>query len=234
MGLNCRSFYMRYMFVVAALWLLILVCSSTAGAQVSKVGATLEGAVSDSSGAVIPKATITLRNTLTNQFRAVTADDRGFFRADELPVGTYEVRVEYPGFAPYRHIGVALSLGQSVHLDIVISPASASAEVTVNAQPSAIDTSQTSVVSSVDQERIEELPVRSRNYLDFVLLAPGVSSSPMASPVSGSTPATGSGSLSVDCDHAATMSLSMASITTTSTQVRAAPSFHPKSYKNFR
>jgi len=65
--------------------------------------------------------------------------------------------------------------------------------VTVNAQPSAIDTSQTSVVSSVDQERIEELPVRSRNYLDFVLLAPGVSSSPTASPVSGSTPVTGSG-----------------------------------------
>src|SRR5258707_440761 len=193
MVLNCRSLSARCMTLVADVSFLILVCSSTAGAQLSKVGATLEGTVSDSSGAVIPKATITLRNTLTNQFRAVTADDRGFFRADELPVGTYEVRVEYPGFAPYRHIGVALSLGQSVHLDIVISPASASAEVTVNAQPSAIDTSQTSVVSSVDQERIEELPVRSRNYLDFVLLAPGVSSSPMASPVSGSTPATGSG-----------------------------------------
>jgi outer membrane receptor protein involved in Fe transport len=123
----------------------------------------------------------------------VTADDRGLFRADELPVGTYEVRVERPGFAPYRHTGVVLSLGQSVHLDIVLSLASASAEVTVSAQPSAIDVSQTSVVSSVDKERIEELPVRSRNYLDFVLLAPGVSSSPTAAPVSGSTPVTGSG-----------------------------------------
>src|SRR6266481_4449134 len=193
MVLNCRSFSMRYMSVVAVLSLLILVCSSTAGAQLSKVGATLEGTVSDSSGAIIPKATITLRNTLTNQFRAVTADDRGFFRADELPVGTYEVRVEYPGFAPYRHPGIVLSLGQTVQLDIVLSPASASEKVTVSAQPSAIDMSQTSVVSSVDQERIEELPVRSRNYLDFVLLAPGVSSSPAASAASGSTPLTGSG-----------------------------------------
>jgi hypothetical protein len=86
-----------------------------------------------------------------------------------------------------------LSLGQTVHLDIVLSPASASEKITVSAQPSAIDTSQTSVVSSVDQERIEELPVRSRNYLNFVLLAPGVSSSPAASAVSGSTPLTGSG-----------------------------------------
>ena len=60
--------------------------------------------------------------------------------------------MEHPGFAPYRHTGVVLSLGQTVHLDIVLAPASASAEVTVSAQPSAIDTSQTSVVSSVDQE----------------------------------------------------------------------------------
>jgi len=88
MVLNCRSLSARCMTLVAVVSFLILVCSSTAGAQLSKVGATLEGTVSDSSGAVIPKATITLRNTLTNQFRAVTADDRGFFRADELPVGT--------------------------------------------------------------------------------------------------------------------------------------------------
>jgi outer membrane receptor protein involved in Fe transport len=193
MTLNCRSLYACCMTVVVVISFFILVCASSAGAQVSKVGATLEGTVSDISGAVIPKSTITLRNTLTNQFRSVMADDRGFFRADELPVGSYEVRLEHPGLAPYRHTGVVLNLGQSVHLDIILSLASASAEVTVNAQPSAIDTSQTSVVSSVDKERIEELPVRSRNYLDFVLLAPGVSSSPTASPMSGSTPVTGSG-----------------------------------------
>ena len=90
-------------------------------------------------------------------------------------------------------MGVVLSLGQTIHLDIVLAPASASAEVTVSAQPPVMDTSQTSVVSSVDQERIEELPVRSRNYLDFVLLAPGVSSSPAASSGSASTPLGGSG-----------------------------------------
>jgi outer membrane receptor protein involved in Fe transport len=136
---------------------------------------------------------ITLRNTFMNQFRTVTTDDRGFFRANELPVGTYEVRLKHPGFAPYQHNGVVLSLGQSVHLDVVLSPSSVSEKVTVSAQLSAIDTSQTSIVSSVDQERIEELPVKSRDYLDFVLLAPGVSSSPAASAVDGSTPLMGSG-----------------------------------------
>src|SRR5205807_259091 len=94
---------------------------------------------------------------------------------------------------PYRRAGVVASLGQTVHLDIVLAPASASEQVTVNAQPSSLDPSQSSVVSSVDQERIEELPVRSRNYLDFVLLAPGVSSSPVASGASGAAALTGSG-----------------------------------------
>jgi len=62
-------------------------------------------------------------------------------------------------------------LGQTFHLDIVLAPASASEQVTVNAQPSSLDPSQSSVVSSVDQERIEELPVRSRNtWILFYLL----------------------------------------------------------------
>ena len=171
----------------------LLFCAADAGAQASRVGATLEGTVSDTSGAVIPNSKVTLHNPLTNQSRTVTTDEQGFFQAEQLSVGTYEVRVEQTGFAPSRQAGVRATLGQTVHLHIVLAPASASEQVTVNAQPSSLDPSQSSVVSSVDQERIEELPVRSRNYLDFVLLAPGVSSSPTASSASGSTSLTGSG-----------------------------------------
>ena len=170
-----------------------LLLASQCLAQSSRVGGDLVGVVSDSSGAVVPGVPVIIRNLLTNQFRTVSTDDEGFFRSGELAVGTYEIRVERPGFAPYRRTGAELSLGQTLRLDLVLSPASASTEVTVTAQPSALDTSQTSMVSSVDQERIEELPVRSRNYLDFVLLAPGVSSAPAPSATSGSAPLAGSG-----------------------------------------
>jgi outer membrane receptor for ferrienterochelin and colicin len=190
---HCRLFFVRRVAVDVAASVLFLFCAANADAQASRVGAILEGIVSDATGAVIPNAQVALHNPLTNQSRRVGTDGQGFFRAEQLAVGTYEVGVEQTGFAPYRHTGIVLRLGQTVHLNIVLSPASASEKVTVSAQPSALDTSQTSVVSSVDQERIEELPVRTRNYLDFVLLAPGVSSSPAASAVSGSTPLTGSG-----------------------------------------
>src|SRR5712672_971399 len=193
MILACCSFSMRHLAIAIAVSLALLFSVPHAAAQASRVGATLEGTVSDTSGAVMPDSKVTLHNPLTNQSRTVTTNEQGFFRAEQLSVGTYEVRVEQTGFAPYRGTGIAASLGQTVHLDIVLAPASASEQVAVNAQPSSLDPSQSSVVSSVDQERIEELPVRSRNYLDFVLLAPGVSSSPISSGASGSTPLTGSG-----------------------------------------
>src|SRR5438132_4562716 len=193
MILPCRSFSVRQVVIGIAVSFALLLWAADAAAQASRVGATLEGTVRDTSGAVIPNSKVRLHSPLTNQSRTVTTDEQGFFRAEQLAVGTYEVRVEESGFAPYRQTGVGASLGQTVHLDIVLAPASTSEQVTVNAQPSSLDPSQSSVVSSVDQERIEELPVRSRNYLDFVLLAPGVSSSPIASGASGSTPLTGSG-----------------------------------------
>jgi outer membrane receptor for ferrienterochelin and colicin len=193
MILVCRSFSVRYLAKGIALSIALSFCAADIAAQASRVGATLEGIVRDTSGAVILNTKVTLKNPLTNQSRTVTTDQQGLFRAEQLSVGTYEVRVEQTGFAPYRQAGVVASLGQTVHLDIVLAPTSASEQVTVNAQFSSLDASQSSVVSSVDQERIEELPVRSRNYLDFVLLAPGVSNSPTASGASASTPLTGSG-----------------------------------------
>src|SRR5712671_5304079 len=193
MILACCSFSMRHVGIAIAVSLALLFSVPDAAAQTSRVGATLEGTVSDTSGAVIPNSKVTLHNPLTNQSRTVTTDEQGFFRAEQLAVGIYEVRVDQTGFALYRQAGVGASLGQTVHLDIVLAPASASEQVTVNAQPSSLDPSPSSVVSSVDQERIEERPVRSRNYLDFVLLSPGVSSSPTPSSAVGATPLPGSG-----------------------------------------
>src|SRR5437660_8338826 len=168
MVLACCSFSMRHLAIAIAVSLALLFSVPDAAAQVSRVGATLEGIVSDTSGAVIPNSKVTLHNPLTNQSRTVTTDEQGFFRAGQLAVGIYEVRVDQTGFAPYRQAGVGASLGRTVHLDIVLAPASASEQVTVNAQPSSLDPSQSSVVSSVYQESIEVLPVRIRNYVDYV------------------------------------------------------------------
>lgn len=149
----------------------------TALAQTSAVSAALEGFVTDPTGGRIPGASVKLREIATHQSRELTTNEEGLFRAGELPPGTYEVTITQNGFATYSHAGVALPLGSTVRLDVALQSASVNTQVVVTAQPPALDAAQTSVTSAVDTERIEELPVESRNYLNFVLLAPGVASS---------------------------------------------------------
>ena len=119
-------------------------------AQTSRVAAAFEGTVKDSSSAVIPGASVVIRNTSTNQTRTAQTDAEGAFHVPALPVGAYEVRVDQSGFAPYKLAEVDLFLGQTARLDIVLVPASSTEKLTVTAQAETLDTTQTSVVSSVD------------------------------------------------------------------------------------
>ncbi len=145
--------------------------------QTQEIGATLKGMVEDASGAAIAGATVTVRSEATNQIRTAVTNEQGFFQIARVPIGNYTVRVERPGFAPYVHAGIRFSIGQTVQLSIALLPASVTSQVTVTAQPPPLDVSETRSTTIVDRERIEELPVRTRNSLDFVLLAPGVAAS---------------------------------------------------------
>ncbi|PWU08589.1 MAG: hypothetical protein C5B51_07605, partial [Terriglobia bacterium] len=165
-------------FCIPALGLIFgLLSCSILHAQASLVSAALEGSVSDSSGARIPGVRVNVRDASTHLTRETLAAADGSFHLVGLPPGMYEVSASQPGFAPYRHAGVHLALGSTVRLDITLQSESVTTQLTVTAQPPAIDPAQTSVSSAVDKERIEELPVESRNYLNFALLAPGVAAS---------------------------------------------------------
>jgi hypothetical protein len=243
---NRRACCLRFATTLLAASIVPALLPANAEAQGSRVAAALEGTVRDSSGAAIPGSAVVARNASTNQARTTETDAEGSFHMQALAVGSYEVRVDQAGFAPYRHGDLDLTLGQTTHLGIVLVPASLSEEVSVNAQDQAFELSQASVVSPVDRERIEELPVQSRNSLDFVLLAPGVLSAPPAPPVAGGTPllqplpprgprrSAVAASRSAACAPAATRFRSTGSTTTMSTADRPAPSFRRKSSRNFK
>ncbi len=169
------------------LCLLLLLAVPTA-AQISRVTGTLEGTVIDTTGAVLPDTRIILRNSDSGQTRELASDTQGHFLAPELPVGIYAVRAAHSGFADYQHAGIIIPVGQTVRLAITLQAATVEHHVTVTDQPPAIDTSQATITTNVETERIEELPVQSRNYLNFVLLAPGVTQSDMQRQPSSSQP----------------------------------------------
>jgi hypothetical protein len=141
-------------------------------AQTSRVAGAVDGSVVDQTGSALAGATITLRNQGTNQMRTIVSNPQGSFRAGELPVGQYEIRVQSPGFSPYVNNAIVISIGMVTRLTVRLAPATVQQQITVSEQPPPIDPSQTTEATTVGHERIEESPVVSRNYLDFVLLAP--------------------------------------------------------------
>src|SRR5262245_2288235 len=138
--------------------------------QTPTVTATLTGFVRDEAGASIPGAQVTLRNLSTNQTRRVISETDGSYRIVALPVGDYGVRVEAQGFGAYVNPGITLALGQTATLNVSLQAGGVSGEVTVTDKPPALDPSSTVSTTSIDPERIAELPVSSRNYLEFTLL----------------------------------------------------------------
>jgi hypothetical protein len=132
----------------------------------------IQGSVVDQSGSGVAAATVTLRNQGTNQTRTIVTNGEGFFRAGELHVGQYQLRVEASGFSPHVNNAIVISVGTVVQIAVRLAPATVQQQITVSEQPPPIDPTETTEATTIDHDRIEESPVVSRNYLDFVLLAP--------------------------------------------------------------
>jgi hypothetical protein len=162
-------------------------------AQQSTVFGAVEGTVTDSTHLPVPNASVEILNQATGDRHGAVTDVNGSFHALGLPIAIYEVRVNAAGFGSYTHTGIALGMGQTIRLAVTLIPAHLQSQVTVTSAPSPLDITQTSVTSTIDHERIEELPVRTRNALDFVLLAPGVSPTHSESSASSQTAASNSG-----------------------------------------
>lgn len=152
--------------------LVIFTFAMLCAAQTSRVAGAVQGSVADQTGGAVAFARVWLRNEGTNQTRRITANSEGTFRAGELPVGQYELRVESPGFSQYVNNAIVVSIGRVVQLTVRLSPARVQQQITVSEQPTPIDSTQTTEATAIDHERIEESPVVSRNYLDFTLMAP--------------------------------------------------------------
>jgi hypothetical protein len=136
--------------------------------------ATLAGTVRDAAGAVVPNAEIAVRDAATNQTRAATTDANGAYRFNALAVAIYEVCVRAAGFAPYTNERVTLTVNQTTTLDVTLQPVGVSEQVVVTEEPKVLDATQPAATTAIEPARIAELPVLSRNYLEFTLTAPGV------------------------------------------------------------
>jgi outer membrane receptor protein involved in Fe transport len=166
------SFPLARAYACVAAAFLLLVCAGPLRAQ--SVTGAIQGAAVDSSGAVLPGVTVTVTNRATGALRTIVTDANGTFRAEVLPVGPYEVSAELAGFAPQKQANIDLTVGASLTLRFEMRVAGVSESVTVSASSPIVETTRSQVSSTVDEAAVRNLPVNGRNFINFALLTPGV------------------------------------------------------------
>jgi hypothetical protein len=137
--------------------------------------ATIKGTIADQAGAVIPNAKITVKNARTGLERTTMTNDAGIYYLPLLPVGEYELTAEAQGFATLKRGSITLMVGQTLTLDLSLKAASVAETITVTGELPVVELTRTHVAASVNDLSVANLPVNGRNFIDFVLLTPGVS-----------------------------------------------------------
>ena len=152
--------------------ILFLLCPVVSRAQ--QLTATLTGTLTDSSGAVIPNANITVTQTSTNAARTVQSDASGNYSVTSLQAGTYTVSVSSSGFEMYLAKNVVLNVAEKRGLNIQLKAGATSTTVTVEAASVAVDTESSAQAGTISGVQIRELELAGRNFQQLVTLQPGV------------------------------------------------------------
>ena len=163
---------------------LVLFSASLGFAQFTS---NVQGVVQDSSGAVVPKATVTLVNTGTQVTKTTTSDQDGNFRIVSLAPGAYRLTVEASGYAKSES-DITLLTEQNLNVPVTLKVGTVTEAVTVTTEIPVIDTADSRTQLTLENQAVAELPVVGRNLVTLVTLAPGVSglgTSGSGSPASG-------------------------------------------------
>jgi hypothetical protein len=155
---------------------LFLSLSLAAGASAQQGRGTILGTVTDTTGAVIPGATVTVTNTATNVTTAVVSNSDGNYAAPNLLVGGYTVTVTKEGFKKSVRSGITLEVDQKAEINLTLETGAVSETVEVTSQAPLVDTTTATFGKVIENRRVQELPVNGRNALSLVLLAPAVQS----------------------------------------------------------
>src|SRR5215469_14784115 len=162
---------MRTRYRLADLAVFLLAVSCPLAAQIDR--ASLNGTVTDSSGAVVPGVKVGATSAETGEETSVVTNQNGIYVIPALPIGAYTVAFSHGGFATVRNEGVVVRVGQRLTLDAQLKVATPTTAVEVRAAAPLLDRNSAEMAGVVGQAAIENLPVNGRNWANLLVLAPG-------------------------------------------------------------
>src|SRR2546426_5993101 len=153
--------------------LMVIVLISPGLRAQSTTDGAIAGTVTDASGAAVPNASVTVTNKGTNLSQGVATDESGYFRAAKLQPGSYTMKVEAPGLAPFTVENVIVQIGSVTEVPAKLNVASAGATVVVSAELPQVNTTSAEFAPTLDQTAINNLPINNGRWSSFALLTPG-------------------------------------------------------------
>jgi outer membrane receptor protein involved in Fe transport len=143
------------------------------------------GVVTDPTGSVVPKAKITATNAETGVSTDTLSQSDGSYQILALPIGTYKVSAEAPGFRKLMTSAQRLEIDQALKVDLKLEVGSATEVVSVEANATGVETVTSTYSNSVTASQIDQAPLNGRNVMDLALLMPGVTPTNTTTPDSG-------------------------------------------------
>src|SRR6059036_2509085 len=159
--------------LVTAIVATIALGTSLVSAQTST--ATILGTVKDTSGALVPGVSITVKHTESGLTRSVVSGERGGYNVPLLPVGAYEITTAMPGFKQQVRSGINLVVGQEAVVDLTLEVGAAAETVTVSEEAPLVNTTTSSTSGVITEQQIKELPLNGRSFDQLITLNVGVS-----------------------------------------------------------
>src|SRR5712691_7829230 len=158
---------------VTAIVVLIALETCLVFAQTST--ATILGVVRDTSGALVPGVSITVKHTESGLTRTVVSGERGGYNVPLLPVGAYEITTTMPGFKQEVRSGVNLVVGQEAVVDLILEVGAAAEQITVSEEAPLVNTTTSSTSGVITEQQVKELPLNGRSFDQLITLNVGVS-----------------------------------------------------------
>src|SRR5205809_3394772 len=168
-GVSPRSFVR---FGIAIVVLIALGTSSLAFSQTAT--ATIVGVVKDTSGALIPGVSITIKHTETGQTRTAISSDSGSYNVPLLPVGAYEVSTMMPGFKQQLRSGINLVVNQQAVIDLTLEVGGTAEQITVSEEAPLVNTTLSSTSGLITEQQVKDLPLNGRSFDRLLELNAGV------------------------------------------------------------
>jgi carboxypeptidase family protein/TonB-dependent receptor-like protein len=161
--------------VSCLIFALVVVCAAsiTGHSQTQATTGTIEGTVTDEQGAIVPGATVEIKNLETNASRTLTTDETGRFVALALQPGNYSVTVSKQGFATAEAPRLELTVGQALKIPVSLKISGVEARVTIAAPT--VDTVKTESSTTLNERAVSSTPILGRKFEDLLTLTPGVS-----------------------------------------------------------